>query len=85
MEIYWRLPFGKAVATSRLTDCNSTNGVGWMEGLTMKQIELEQVFGNFTKDRFALTLKDIQRIAKPFPVTGRQGLFNVEVPEELLR
>ena len=83
LGIYFKLSFGQAVSICNLTDCHSTNGTGWMQGMTPEQIEREKVFGDFSPDRFALRLENIRPI-KPFPVIGRQGLFDVEVPEGLI-
>lgn len=44
---------------------------------------MERLFGNFSRNRHALKLENVKAI-EPFPVKGRQGLFEVEIPEELL-
>lgn len=41
-------------------------------------------FGDFSPGRYAWQLINVRAI-EPFPVKGRQGLFNVDVPDELLR
>jgi len=35
-------------------------------------------------DRYGLFLQDIQRLRAPFFCKGRQGIFNVEIPDEKL-
>jgi activating signal cointegrator 1 len=67
------LNFGKAVCIVNLTDCKRT------DDLTQGEIEAERLFGDFSLGRFAWRLDDVQ-IIEPFPVKGRQGFFNVEVP-----
>jgi len=84
LKIYWKLPFGQAVAVCNLTACFSTNESDWMQGLNQEQIKRELAFGNFSNGRFALKLENIRRLEKPFYVRGHQGLFDVEVPVELI-
>src|SRR5271157_3301855 len=36
------------------------------------------------QDRYGLFLQDIQRLRAPFFCKGRQGIFNVEIPDEKL-
>lgn len=39
--------------------------------------------GNFLPGRFAWRLTDVRRFRTPVPITGRQGLFNWQVPARL--
>jgi hypothetical protein len=71
------LPFGKAVAIVDLVDCLKT------ENLTLGEYFPERTFGDFTPGRFAWKLENVRRFKDPFPVNGRQGLF--EVPDSLIR
>ena len=73
---------GQAVAIVDLVACLPTAGVSWMEGLTLHQINNECLFGDFTPGRYTWKLENVRAI-EPFPVTGRQGLFEVEVPDWL--
>jgi len=41
-------------------------------------------FGDFSPQRYAWFLSDRRAIAKPFPVWGKLGLFEVEIPEGLI-
>lgn len=77
-QIISRLPFGKAVATSNLVDTYPT------ATMTHEQIGEDLPFGDFSPKRFAWDLRDRKAIREPFPVRGRQGLFDVEIPEGLL-
>lgn len=45
--------------------------------------EQEQILGDFSPGRFAWELTNVRRFKEPWPVTGRQGLFNV--PDEMTR
>lgn len=73
--IYQNLPFGMAVATCNLVATYST------ESLTPKQIGENLPFGDFRSKRFAWDLRDRKAIKKPFRITGKQKLFDVEIPE----
>lgn len=61
---------GEAVAIINLVDCIPT------ETMTAEQIGTDAPFGNFSPGRFAWKLENTRAI-DPFPVKGRQGLFNV--------
>jgi hypothetical protein len=66
------LPFGKAVAIVELVDCIRT------EDMTAEQIGTDKPFGDFSPGRFAWQLENVKAIEEPFPVKGRQGLFEVD-------
>jgi hypothetical protein len=68
------LPYGKAVATCNLVATYRTGS------LTRKMIGANYPFGDFSPERYALDLRDRKAIKEPFPVRGRQKLFDVEVP-----
>jgi hypothetical protein len=44
--------------------------------------EQERIFGDYSPGRFAWILQDIQRLEKPIPYRGAQGLFTV--PDSIL-
>jgi len=69
-----RLHFGKAVAIVELVNCIKTEDVRY---LLSKE---ERIFGDYDPDRWAWKLKNIRDI-NPFPVKGKQGLFEVELPD----
>ncbi len=66
------LYFGKAVAIVELYDCKST------EKCTNDEIGSNRPLGDFSPGRYAWFLHLIDGRFEPFPVTGRQGLFNVD-------
>jgi len=74
VDWYMGLPYGKAVAVVDLASCikiadHPIHDKLWRE---------ERAFGDFTPGRFAWELQSVQRV-RPFPVRGRQRLF--EVPD----
>lgn len=70
---YLYLNYGKAVAVVTLVDVQSTNH------LPLSEYWKEKDFGDYSPSRYAWIFKNIRPIEKPFPVTGRQGFFNVDV------
>lgn len=72
-----KLPYGVAVATCNLVATYRT------ETMTPEQIGENLPFGDFSPGRFAWDLRDRKAI-HPFPVWGRQRLFEVEIPEGLI-
>lgn len=74
-----RIPFGEALCVVDLAGC-------LLCGLEINRAsvnEHERLFGDFTPGRYAWKLENVRAIA-PFPVRGRQGLFEVEIPEGLI-
>lgn len=70
-----QLPFGKAVAIVNLIGCKRTGDMIWEE------VCPQDDYGDFSLGRYAWILDDICRIKEPFPVKGRQGLFEVDIEE----
>lgn len=62
------LPLGAVLCTVDLTDCTSTNKPLYLS-------RQERAFGDFSPDRFAWTLEDVERFAEPIPARGGQGLW----------
>jgi hypothetical protein len=86
------LPFGAIVAVCNLVDCRPTGSFTQKELDTRRRPEgeyaelyvwTERMMGDFGLERFGWVLENIRAI-EPFPVTGRQGLFEVEIPEGLI-
>lgn len=75
--IWNALPFGQGVAVVELTACEPTFffKTDWLGQ--------ESIFGDFSLGRYAWRLENVRAI-EPFPVKGQQGLFEVEVPDELI-
>lgn len=76
------LNFGKAVALVEVTDCIPTH---YVNANMAEYIAKEKVFGNYGLGRFCwfFDRQKIKRIKNPFPVTGKQGFFNVLLPEDI--
>lgn len=70
-HIYLQMPFGAALATGNLINCYPT------EDMDLDAREI--AFGDYSPGRYAWKLENVRKI-EPFLVTGRQGLFEVEVP-----
>jgi len=66
------LHFGQAVALAALVDIFSTNDVE-----ASRRHRDQWPFGDFSQDRYGWVLDNITPI-KPFPVCGKQGLFEVD-------
>ena len=62
---------GKAVAIVELTNCKTT------DIMSNQDVGADAPFGNFAPGRFAWKLENLQAI-EPFPIKGKQGLFNYE-------
>lgn len=69
------LPYGKAIAIVDLVDIYRI-----CDRFRSARTEQEKQFGDFSLNRYAWKLENVRAII-PFPVTGRQGLFEVELPE----
>lgn len=63
------LPLGAIVAVCTLVDCRPASW--WREGLPVNEAE----FGDFAPGRFGWLTANMQRLAKPIPVRGAQGLW----------
>ncbi|MGF1988856.1 MAG: ASCH domain-containing protein [Nostoc sp. ZfuVER08] len=68
------LPFGYAVALVELTAC-----ISMTQAFINEQSLSEIDTGDWQVGRMAWKLENIQRIIRPIPITGRQGLFNAEI------
>ncbi len=68
------LPRGKALGIVDLVDCRRT------DDLTQGDFAKEKSFGNYDLGRFAWKLENVRPFVVPFPVVGRQGFFQVEIP-----
>lgn len=78
------LPFGQAIALVYLEECISTTKLAelFAKGQFNRfRTTNELHYGNYEPGRYAFKLSIIRPIKDPFPVTGRQGLFEVELPE----
>lgn len=73
--------FGKAACLVHLFDCvpTTTTITTALDPAAIREYR----FGNFSPGRFAWLTCNLQTL-EPFPVRGRQGLFNVEIPDRLL-
>ncbi len=65
------LNFGHAVAVVDLSNVVPTS--------SMVLAQDEEAFGDFSNNRFGWCTRNLRRI-KPFPIKGKQGLFDVDLP-----
>ncbi len=84
-------PLGCAVCILNLIDCQRLGpdgitdfiypaGWSWRPDGPQKEV----LFGDFSAGRFAWLTQEVQPLRDPLPVTGRQRLFNLDVPEDTL-
>jgi hypothetical protein len=78
LTMFYNLPFGEAVAIADLTKIIPN------KNCFPAQMDGAMPFGDFSPGRFAWKLENIRAI-DPFPVRGKQGLFDVEVPDSLFK
>jgi len=71
-------PYGYALAIGNLVDCIPTE-----EAIKRQLDPYELVFGDYTPGRFAWIFEDMEPIERPFPVIGRQRLFEIEKSAEI--
>lgn len=71
---YENLLFGHALVICRLDDCFKMT-----EENIFMQSDLELQMGYWEVGRFAWQLSNIRPLYYPFPVTGKQGFFEVEL------
>lgn len=72
------LPYGKALCLVDLVDCIPTSHID------IKAIGDDLLFGDYHPGRFAWKLQNLRRVKEPFSITGRQGLWNVDLPDPQL-
>ena len=85
------LPTGAVIATCKLVDCIKIIGRTSIAGkivatrlLDRQEIEgNELAFGDYTPGRYAWILEDVRQLPEPIPATGKQRLWEWEVPEGL--
>ena len=81
--IFNSLYFGRAVALVDLVDCQKCGPNAFQFADDRGMVAREKLFGDFSPGRYAWKLENVRHI-EPFPVTGRQGLFEVEIPDGLI-
>ena len=76
-ELFDELPRGAVLCVVDLDDCIPTSHASL--GLSI----VERDLGNYQPGRFAWMTSNCRALREPMPVIGRQGLFNLDVPEKL--
>jgi hypothetical protein len=74
------LPRGAVIAVARLVDV-------WPGPVVAAERPEERPYGDYASGRFGWMLEDVVALPAPFPLVGRQGLWNVPegVAERLRR
>jgi hypothetical protein len=67
------LPRGQVIAVVKLTDCISTDTWQPPKGSN------ERDFGDYSPDRWAWKLENVQRIATPFAAKGALGIWRLPI------
>lgn len=80
-EVDGKLPLGHIVATAVIDRCSEMTEAS-IAALLERDPD-EHAFGLYRPGRFAMVLRDVERLAVPVPFKGRQGKF-FDVPDELL-
>lgn len=81
LERALQFPFGCVVCVVRVVECVPTRMFGPDGGRRLSPQEFD--LGDYSLGRFAWVTQDCRRLARPVPVVGRQGLF--ELPPEVQR
>jgi hypothetical protein len=77
------LDYGAIVATCELIDVVSTNHLplGWRRGKHAWWLtEQEQAFGDYSPNRYAWLIANVQALKTPIPARGAQGLWTYTGP-----
>lgn len=72
----WDLPYGDALCVVDLVKCIRTIYMG-LE-VSPAEIHADAPFGDFSPGRYAWKLDNLRAFKEPFPVRGRQGLFDID-------
>jgi len=75
------VPCGAIVAIVNLTDCRKIPVI-LPAALVMSD---EYYFGDYTAGRYAWEMEGARKLPEPVKATGRQGLWNWEPPESVVR
>lgn len=79
LDDYDRLPFGAIVCAVEMTCCRTIT-----RNNSKPLPEHERLLGNYTPGREAWHFESARKFDEPFPCSGRQGFFFVNVPDKLL-
>lgn len=71
-------PLGAVVCTARLANVFKSDH----PPVTFREWPPDN-FGDYSPGRWMWVLRDVRRLAQPFEVPGRQGFFNVDLPDDL--
>lgn len=81
------LPRGAVVAIAELVACELTDELllpTRIDRFNAFAAEHELKFGNYAWGRYAWIFSDVQQFPEPYPIRGYQGLWEWEVPHDLV-
>lgn len=87
-----KLPYGAIVGVCELLHCAQISeitsfpackGYAW-KGREWKLDEQERAFGNYTAGRYMWLLANARPLPEPIPTRGYQGLWDVEISDDVL-
>ena len=90
VPLYDALPFGSVLAVGELVDCRpvETFTIGELDGPRTPDMPhgdlyqfSERQLGNYDLGRYGWVLANVQPLSEPLPWRGRQGLFDIHLPE----
>lgn len=71
------LPRGAVVAIVEVVTCREMDRA-WID----EQHAIERALGDWQPGRFGIVLTCVRRLAKPYPLRGRQGLWNIGADDQ---
>lgn len=77
-DVYDALPFGEVLAVAQMDGSLPTQTA--RETVT----PMERALGDYAGNRFAWPLSQVKLLRKPFPFSGKQGFFFVNIPNRLM-
>lgn len=79
MHAGWKPPLGYIVCVVNVKKCVATADIN-INDLSALEYDL----GNYESGRFAWQTDNMRPLKRPLPVNGRQGFFNVDIPDNYL-
>jgi hypothetical protein len=73
----WQPPYGCVLCVVELVECVETvQLIGQPRENSFREMQ-EELWGNYSPGRWFWITRNLRRLARPVPVVGRQGLFNL--------
>ena len=82
------LPYGAVIAIAKLVGCWEIESVkkyeyaAMLKGNIIEHIKDDELlFGNWSPNRYAWEMANVNMLSEPIPIKGKQGLWNWEMPD----